>query len=49
MESKPNLVVFYGSQTGNAQDVAERIGREAAHQKLDATVISMDTYDPVKC
>ena len=43
------MVIFYGSQTGNAQDVAERIGREAERRHLDATIISMDTYDPVQC
>ena len=49
MESKPSLVIFYGSQTGNAEDVAERIGREAERRHLDAAIISMDTYDPVQC
>ena len=49
MEARPSLVIFYGSQTGNAQDVAERIGREAERRHLDATIISMDTYDPVQC
>ena len=32
-----NLLVLYGSQTGTAQDLAERIGREALRLNLIGT------------
>lgn len=48
MELIPSLLVLYASQTGNAHDVAERIGREAERQHLPSLVISMDAYDPSK-
>ncbi|XP_037795857.1 NADPH-dependent diflavin oxidoreductase 1-like [Penaeus monodon] len=38
------LVVLYGSQTGTAQEVAERIGREAQRYFFLATVAAMDDY-----
>lgn len=42
-----NLIILYGSQTGCAQDVAERIGREARRRHFRAKVIAMDDYDKV--
>eukprot|EP00250_Pteridium_aquilinum_P024494 c29162_g1_i1 orf=60-1325(+) len=48
MELKPRLLVLYATQTGNAQDVAERIGREAERQHLPSSVISVDGFDPSK-
>ena len=36
--------VLYGSQTGTAEDVAERIGREARRRYLDTNVSSLDDY-----
>ncbi|MCO5554490.1 hypothetical protein L7F22_008019 [Adiantum nelumboides] len=45
MELKPKLSVLYATQTGNAQDVAERIGREAEHQHFDTLVIPIDGFD----
>ncbi|GFR48013.1 hypothetical protein Agub_g9842 [Astrephomene gubernaculifera] len=39
------LLVLYGSQTGNAQDVAERIGREARLRLFKPRVVAMDSYD----
>ena len=36
--------VLYGSQTGTAEDVAERIGREARRRYLDTNVTSLDDY-----
>lgn len=48
MEQKPAMVVLYASQTGNAQDVAERIGREAERQQLKAFVVSVDLFNPSK-
>jgi hypothetical protein len=41
------FTVLYGSQTGNAQDVAERIGRLARRRRIATLVQSMDEYDIV--
>lgn len=40
-----NLTVLYGSQTGNAQDVAERIWRESKCYYFTGTCKAMDDYD----
>lgn len=48
MELKRRLLILYASQTGNAQDVAERIGREAERQHLPSVIISTDNFDPGK-
>lgn len=45
MERK--LVVLYASQTGTAQDVAERIGRDAKRRHFAVKVFAMDSYDRV--
>jgi sulfite reductase alpha subunit-like flavoprotein len=37
--------VLYASQTGNALDAAERIGREAERRGLPASVVSTDEFD----
>ena len=37
--------MLYGSETGNAHDVAERIAREATRRSYAATVRAMDAYD----
>ncbi|KAM4647594.1 NADPH-dependent diflavin oxidoreductase 1 isoform 3-T3 [Amazona ochrocephala] len=39
------LLVLFGSQTGTAQDTAERIGREAKRRHLQCTVEALDSYD----
>lgn len=39
------ITVLYGSQTGNAQDVAERIWRESKRFYFKCYVKSMDEYD----
>ena len=41
------ISVLYGSQTGTAQEVAERIGREAKRRYLSASVLALDDYDVV--
>ena len=41
------ISVLYGSQTGTAQEVAERIGREARRRYLSASVLALDDYDVV--
>lgn len=42
-----HFTILYGSQTGNAQDVAERIARQARRQHIKTSVLSMDEYDIV--
>ena len=50
-EERRQVTVLYGSQTGTAQEVAERIGREAKRRYLLARVIALDDYNVVsiKC
>lgn len=38
------FLILYGSQTGTAQDVAERIGRKARRYMFRVTVLAMDDY-----
>ncbi|KAJ4842986.1 multidrug-resistance type transporter [Turnera subulata] len=46
MEEKPaKLVIVYATQTGNALDAAERIGREAERRGCPATLRSVDDFD----
>ncbi|KAL5787436.1 hypothetical protein ACOSP7_004385 [Xanthoceras sorbifolium] len=46
MEEKSNkLLVLYASQTGNALDAAERMGREAECRGCPVVVRSIDDYD----
>ena len=40
------LLIMYGSQTGTAQAVAERIGREAKRYHFDTKVKPMNDYQP---
>lgn len=44
-EDERDLLILYASQTGTAQDVAERIGREARRRHFRARVLPMDQYD----
>ncbi|XP_073968391.1 NADPH-dependent diflavin oxidoreductase 1 [Rhodnius prolixus] len=39
------VLILYGSETGTAQDVAERIWREAKQRNLHAEVSAMDDYN----
>ncbi|XP_030631210.1 NADPH-dependent diflavin oxidoreductase 1 [Chanos chanos] len=41
----PTLLVLYGSQTGTAQDTAERIGRQAQRRRLTVRVEALDSYN----
>ncbi|KAK3718206.1 NAPDH-dependent diflavin reductase [Vermiconidia calcicola] len=36
-------LILYGSETGNAQDVAEEVGRMAERLRFDTTVLDMDS------
>ncbi|KAM3874568.1 NADPH-dependent diflavin oxidoreductase 1 [Diretmus argenteus] len=47
MES-PTLLILYGSQTGTAQDTAQRIGRQAQRRGLKVQVLPLDSYNVVK-
>ncbi|XP_032117621.1 NADPH-dependent diflavin oxidoreductase 1 isoform X1 [Sapajus apella] len=40
----PQLLVLFGSQTGTAQDVSERLGREARRRRLGCRVQGLDSY-----
>lgn len=42
-----SISVLYGSQTGTAQEVAERIGREGKRRHLSVTVVALDDYNVV--
>ena len=39
------LTILYGSQTGEAQDLAEQIWRESKQYHFNGTVTAMDNYD----
>lgn len=43
--SLPGLLVLYGSQTGSAQDTAQRIGRQAQRRRLQVRVSPLDAYN----
>eukprot|EP01018_Ginkgo_biloba_P003361 Gb_02334 [translate_table: standard] len=45
MEGKPRLLILYASQTRNAQDAAEYIGREADRRHCHVVVLSMEDFD----
>lgn len=44
----PRLLVLFGSQTGTAQDVSERLGREARRRRLSCRVQALDSYPVVR-
>lgn len=41
------MLVLYGSQTGTAQDNAERVGREAKRRHFHCKVEALDDYQVV--
>lgn len=43
-----SALVLYGSETGNAQDVAEEIGRLTERHRFDTTVIDLDSIELVR-
>ncbi|KAK9091821.1 hypothetical protein Syun_026732 [Stephania yunnanensis] len=45
MEDKKGLLILFASQTGNAIDAAERVGREAERRGYPCSVLSMDEFD----
>jgi len=40
----PRINVLFGSQTGTAEDIAERIGRESRRRHLLTSVVALDNY-----
>lgn len=42
------ILILFGSQTGTAQDTAERIGREAKRRHFQCKVEALDSYDVVR-
>ncbi len=47
LERDVRLLVLYGSQTGTAQDTAERVGRAGKRRHFRTRVMAMDSYDKV--
>ena len=43
-----HLLVLYATETGNSQDVAERLGREVRRRGGKCVLMSMDTFDVVR-
>lgn len=46
MEEKHKLLVLYATQTGNAMDAAECIGREAERRACPVSLLPIDQFDP---
>lgn len=45
--SEPTLLILYGSQTGTAQDTAQRMVRQAQRRQLQVHVMPLDEYNVV--
>lgn len=45
--ARPRLLILYGSQTGCAADVAERIRRAAKRRHYQPALFALDDYDRV--
>uniref|UniRef100_A0A669E4K4 NADPH-dependent diflavin oxidoreductase 1 n=1 Tax=Oreochromis niloticus TaxID=8128 RepID=A0A669E4K4_ORENI len=43
--SNPALLILYGSQTGTAQDTAQRLARQAQRRRLRVRVMPLDDYN----
>lgn len=43
--SNPALLILYGSQTGTAQDTAQRIVRQAQRRRLQVQAMALDDYN----
>lgn len=44
---KPSLQVLYGSQTGYAQDTAQRIARQAQRKRIEVQLLPLNAYNVV--
>ena len=47
LQHKPPAFVLYGSETGNAQDLAEEVGRMLARLRFTMYVTHLNAIDPV--
>lgn len=47
MDEKRRLLILFGSQTGTAQDVAEKLSREAKRRHFVTRVTALDSYNIV--
>lgn len=45
MEERTQLLILYATQTGNALDAAEQIGRVAERKGCPVKLLSLDEYD----
>lgn len=45
MTKENKLIILYGSQTGNSQDLAERIWRKVKRHGLNTQLSSFDNFD----
>lgn len=45
-QEKPRLLVAYGSQSGNAESLAKRLGKEASSRGFAAQVAGLDSVQP---
>ncbi|XP_023762726.1 NADPH-dependent diflavin oxidoreductase 1 [Lactuca sativa] len=46
MEKSRSLLILYATETGNALDAAERLGREAEKRGCPIRILSLDEFDP---
>lgn len=44
-----NALILYGSETGNAQDIAEELGRTAERLRFSTRVSELDAIGLVSC
>ena len=47
MEKARQLLILYATETGNALDAAERLGREAETRGCPVRLFSLDEFHPV--
>jgi len=43
-DTRPHILILYGTQTGTAQEVSEQIGREGKRRHFKTRVLSMEDY-----
>ena len=47
LQHRPTAFALYGSETGNAQDLAEEVGRMLERLRFSTYVTHLNTIDPV--
>jgi sulfite reductase alpha subunit-like flavoprotein len=45
--SRPSVLILYGSETGNSQDIAEELGRMAQRLHFETSVEELDAVQVV--